>query len=48
MTTALRAPDGRFAGLAGYPFAPKYVEFQTRTAACCACTMWMTVPKAGK
>ena len=26
MTTALRTPDGRFAGLAGYPFAPNYVE----------------------
>ncbi len=26
MTTALRTPDGRFTGLAGYPFAPNYVE----------------------
>ena len=26
MTTALRTPDGRFAGLAGHPFAPNYVE----------------------
>ena len=26
MTTALRTPYGRFAGLAGHPFAPNYVE----------------------